>query len=141
MKRLLIPLIGAGLWMSSAFAAELEVSNVWLRETVPGAPNGAAYLSITNHSDVNVGLVSASTPAARAVEVHETVMRDGMMRMRRVPNLEIAVDTTVELKPGSYHLMLFGLVKPLVAGEQVSLTLQFADGQTLDVTGVVKTID
>ena len=123
-----------------AQAAQVEIANVWLRESIPGSENGAAYFTITNQQAQPIRLVGASTEAARAVEVHEHVMRDGMMRMRRVPALEIAPDATVELKPGSYHLMLFGLKKPLAVGDQIEFTLNFENGATTVIRGDVRAI-
>lgn len=123
-----------------AQAAGVDVSNVWLRETIPGAQNGAAYFTITNQHTEAVRLVGATTAAARVVEVHEHVMRDGMMRMQEVPALEIAPAATVQFKPGGYHLMLFGLKKPLVVGDQVDFTLNFANGDTMLIRGDVRAI-
>ena len=123
-----------------AQAAQVEIANVWLRESIPGSENGAAYFTITNQQAETIRLVGASTEAARAVEVHEHVMRDGMMRMRRVPALEIAHDVTVELKPGSYHLMLFGLKKPLAIGDQIEFILNFENGETTVIRGDVRPI-
>jgi len=58
-----------------AQAVEVDVANVWLRESIPGSENGAAYFTITNQQAEIVRLVGATTDAARAVEVHEHVMR------------------------------------------------------------------
>jgi copper(I)-binding protein len=41
------------------------------------------------------------------------------------------------LVPGGDHLMLEGLVAPLVPGEAVPLTLRFASGGTVEVTAPV----
>lgn len=123
-----------------AQAVEVDIANIWLRESIPGSENGAAYFTITNQQAETVRLVGATTEAARAVEVHEHVMRDGMMRMRRVPALEIAPDATVELKPGSFHLMLFGLKKPLAVGDQVEFILNFDNGDSMTIRGDVRPI-
>lgn len=123
-----------------AQAVEVDIANIWLRESIPGSENGAAYFTITNQQAETVRLVGATTEAARAVEVHEHVMRDGMMRMRRVPSLEIAPDATVELKPGSFHLMLFGLKKPLAVGDQVEFILNFDNGDSMTIRGDVRPI-
>jgi copper(I)-binding protein len=123
-----------------AQAVEVDIANVWLRESIPGSENGAGYFTITNQQADSIRLVGATTDAARAVEVHEHVMRDGMMRMRRVPVLEIAADTTIEFKPGSYHLMMFGLKKPLAIGDQVEFTLNFDNGDTHTIRGEVRPI-
>ena len=44
----------------------------------------------------------------------------------------------VELKPGSYHIMLIGLVRPIKEGESIPLSLNFADRPTVVVDAVVK---
>jgi len=58
---------------------------------------------------------------------------DGVMRMRPIEGgLEIPSGGAVELKPSGMHLMLIGLKRPLVAGENVTVTLIFADGTRLE---------
>ena len=47
------------------------------------------------------------------------------MSMRRVPELRIPAGSQVDLKPGGYHLMLFGLQTSLVDGEAYPLSLLF----------------
>ena len=47
------------------------------------------------------------------------------MSMRRVPGLSIPAGSQVNLKPGGYHLMLFGLKTHLVDGEAHPLSLLF----------------
>jgi hypothetical protein len=43
------------------------------------------------------------------------------------------------LKPGGYHVMLMKLTRPLAAGDEVTLTLDFSDGTTRTLTVPVKT--
>jgi len=76
--------------------------------------------------------VSASTPVAAVVEIHEMKMEGDVMRMRAVPRLELPADRTVELKPGGYHVMLMELKQPLRKGDVVPITLnvQGRDGKT-----------
>ena len=47
---------------------------------------------------------------------------------------------TVELKPGSYHLMFTDLTRPLTAGERVKGTLVFEKAGTVDVEYTVESI-
>jgi len=61
-------------------------------------------------------------------------MEGGVARMRPVKGgLEIKPGETVELKPGSFHVMFVGLKKPLAAGEHVSAKLVFEKAGPLDV--------
>lgn len=50
-------------------------------------------------------------------------MEDGVMKMRAVDALALPAGQPVALKPGSYHVMLMGLQRPIQAGETVPLTL------------------
>ena len=84
-------------------------------------------------------LVSVSSPAADAVELHESMMGDdGSMGMRPIDELAIPAGGSVELKPGGAHLMLIGLKSPLAAGRTVQLRLTFKSGAAVDVTAEVR---
>lgn len=103
---------------------ELFIGHPWTR--VAGANGtGAGYLSIRNNGAVPDRLLGASTPAARAVEMH-TMLQDGeVMRMRPVTEIPVAPGATVTLAPGGLHIMLLGLTAPLALGGDVPLTLRF----------------
>jgi copper(I)-binding protein len=47
------------------------------------------------------------------------------MKMALAGPLEIPVHGTLEMKPGGYHIMLMGLVKPLKKGDEIEITLTF----------------
>jgi copper(I)-binding protein len=61
-------------------------------------------------------------------------MDGGVMKMRP-PNggLEIKPGETVELKPGSFHVMLIDLKAPLTQGEHVKATLVFEKAGAINV--------
>jgi periplasmic copper chaperone A len=60
---------------------------------------------------------------------------NGVMQMRELANgLPIPSGGSVALKPGSYHVMLIGLKKPLAPGETISLTLTFEKAGNISVT-------
>jgi copper(I)-binding protein len=62
-------------------------------------------------------VVSAASPVAEKIELHETIRDGAVMRMREVPRLVVSADAPTVLKPGSYHIMLIGLKRPLNRGE------------------------
>lgn len=101
--------------------------DAWARATPEGAPTGAVFGLLVNLSAEDDTLVSASTDAAEAVELHEVVMGAGdVMQMRPVEGgFAVGAGNYLELKPGGYHIMLIGLKQPLVAGETLDLTLNF----------------
>ena len=107
-----------------ARAGDLAVQQPWTRAAGQGA-TGAGFLSISNRGAAADRLLSATTPAARAVELH-TMLRNGdVMRMRAVEAVEIPPGQTVALRPGGLHMMLVGLSRPLREGETVPVTLRF----------------
>jgi len=89
---------------------DVEVSNAWVRATVPGQPVAGAYLDIRASSRLT--LVGVASPVAQRAEIHEMKEEDGMMKMRAVKAVELPAGTTVSLAPGGLHLMLFGLAGP-----------------------------
>ena len=112
----------AGLCATAAFAADIEVANPWVRGTVAAQKATGAFMQLSSKGGVS--LVGVASPAAKVVEIHEMVMDNNVMKMRPVPRLEVAAGKALELKPGSYHVMLIDLNKPLAKGEIVPITLK-----------------
>jgi copper(I)-binding protein len=120
----------------AARAQSVQVEQPWARATAPHASTAAVYVTITaNMAD---RLIGASTPIATTVQVHDTVMDNGVMRMMPVPGgLQLTTGRKVTLMPGGYHLMLMGVTQQLKPGERFPLTLHFAYEPPLTVTVVV----
>lgn len=122
-------------WGANAQAAEdgIQVSDAIARAMPAVAPTSAVFLTLHNDGDRDRALVGASSSAARNVELHTHTMSDGMMAMRRVPQVDIPAGQSVAFKPGGLHIMLIGLNHALEDGQQIDLTLEFADGQTMQL--------
>ena len=112
----------AGLFSAGVAAADLEVSNPWVRGTVSAQKATGAFMQLSSKGGVS--LVGVGSPAANIVEIHEMVMDNNVMKMRALPRLEVEAGKVLELKPGSYHVMLIDLKKPLAKGEIVPITLR-----------------
>ena len=84
-------------------------------------------------SDQEDRLIGASSDIAKVVEIHQSKMNDGIMSMQEVDGLNLPKGTLVELKPQSYHLMVMGLVKPLIETESYSFTLEFEKAGKVEV--------
>jgi hypothetical protein len=68
-------------------------------------------------------------------------MDQGVMKMRGLKDgLEIKPGATVELKPGSYHLMFLDLTRALAKGDRVKGTLTFEKAGAVEVEYVVEAI-
>lgn len=115
-----------GLWSSImvAHAADLSVSNGWVRALPPTQPNTAAFLTLKNTSQQSITLVSVVSDAAKKSEFHSHKKQaSGMMAMRQEKSISIAAGQEFVFQPGSYHIMLMGLNSPLKAGDTVKLVL------------------
>ena len=112
----------------------IDVVDPWSRATPKGASVAAGYMKITNNGTSADRLISGSSDIAPTFEIHEMSMDNGVAKMRPVKGgLEIKPGETVELKPGSFHLMFTDLKQPLAKGEHVKGTLVFAKAGTIDV--------
>lgn len=122
-------------------AGTLAVTGAFARATTPHAKVAGGYLTIVSQGDAD-RLLSASSPLADKVEIHEMTMNGDVMTMRPQPDgVAIPAGETVELKPGGYHLMLMGLKQPLVEGGTVPVTLNFDKAGKVDVTLQVRAIN
>ena len=115
-------------------AGSLDIADPWSRATPKGASVAAGYMKITNTGAAPDRLINGSSDAAPTFEVHEMTMDNGVAKMRPVKGgLEIKPGETVELKPGSFHVMFVGLKKPLSAGDHIKATLVFEKAGTVNV--------
>jgi copper(I)-binding protein len=134
--------IVGGILLAAATAsqAQVEARAAWVRATVQGQTTAGAYMQLTSRE--RASLVGVETPAAGSVEIHEMRMEGNVMRMRALSRLDLPPGKTVELKPGSYHIMLLSLQRPLKKGEVVPIRLkvEMADKsvRTLEVRAEVR---
>jgi hypothetical protein len=148
----------------SSSAGGVETSGAWARQSMAMADTGAAYLVISNTGSEADYLLDGSTTAAMTIEVHETVdmssampaestgdgmasaspdamasmPTSGMLGMQRIDRLEIPAGGSVELKPGSYHLMLIDLTAELKVGDTIEMTLDFEKAGPVTVSAEVR---
>ncbi|MCK9687752.1 copper chaperone PCu(A)C [Scleromatobacter humisilvae] len=125
---------------TAAANAQVTVDKPWVRSTVAQQTTTAAYLTITSARGGK--LVSASSPVAAAVDVHEMKMDGDLMKMRAVDAVPLPAGQPVEFKPNGLHVMLTGLKAPLKAGDVVPIKLVVEDAkgkrETVDVKAVAR---
>jgi copper(I)-binding protein len=115
-------------------AGAIRIEAPWLRATPGGAKVAGGYLKLTNTGKETDRLVGGSSPVAGGFEVHEMRMDGSMMIMRELPDgLELPPGQSVELKPGSYHIMLVDLKQTLKEGDRIKGTLQFEKAGKVEV--------
>jgi copper(I)-binding protein len=143
----------------------VKVTDAWARNSPMAASAGAAYMVIENIGATADALIGASSTVAKSTEVHETVQMPaesaaasggmstggmespaassgmstgGMLGMQPVDRVEIPAGGTLELKPGSYHIMLIGLNQELKAGDRIEITLKLEKAGEVKVTVEVR---
>jgi len=127
-----------------ASPAGIQVTDAWARPSpagdmaAMGSVNGGAFMTIRNGSNEADILLGAESPAARVVEIHQTVMNGDVMSMVPVPSLEIPTGGEVTLKPGGYHVMLIDLQQALSVGDTIEITLIFQNAGRMEITLEVK---
>ena len=132
--------------VSSAFAHDyklgsLVIDHPWSRATPKGASVAGGYMKITNTGTAPDRLVGGSTDVAKRFEIHEMSMDGGVMKMRELSNgLEIPAGASVELKPGSYHVMLQNLARQLTKGERVKASLTFEKAGKVEIEFTVEAV-
>ena len=136
LKALLISAVGFGLagmaQAQSAKVGSVQVENAYTRSTVPGQMAAGGFMKIENKGAVDQ-LISASSPVAGEVQLHEMAMEGNVMKMRQVKEVVVPAGGAVELKPGGMHLMFINIKAPLTAGETVPVKLKFAKAGEVEV--------
>ena len=133
-------LASAALVLAASAAAQVAVTEPWVRGTVAGQKATGAFMQLKSANDA--ALVGAASPVAKIVEIHQMKMDGGVMKMSAVDRLPLPAGKPVDLKPGGYHVMLMDLTQQLKEGQNVPVTLTIEDKAgtktTVEVTAVVK---
>jgi periplasmic copper chaperone A len=159
---------GANSGPTASPGAGVTVTGAWVRNSPAVAGAVAGYFVVSNGGAAADSLLSASTPIAKTVQLHKTVVigsaapsassagmggvgsampsaassagtgSGGMMGMVPVDRVDIPAGGSVEFKPGSYHLMIMELTGTLTVGQTVDLTLVFEKAGTITVKAEVR---
>ena len=140
-KTLLAAAVVCGLVAPLALAGDaVSITDPYARAVPPGQPNSAVFMQISNDGADDRALLSAASAVSEVVELHTHRMEDGMMKMRRVDQIDLPAGETVTLAPGGLHVMLIGLKQQLQPGDDVPLTLTLDDGSELSLTAPVRQV-
>jgi copper(I)-binding protein len=157
-------LAGCGSTNDETPAAGVTIKDPWARVTAPKQMMGAAYMTISSAAGDKLVKVTVPSTVADHAELHEVVMAGGgsssqmgdahmngsgggstgmsgaagKMTMKQVSSITIPAGGSVSLKPGGYHVMLIDLKKPIVAGDEIDLTLTFEKAGEQKVVAVAK---
>ena len=136
------PAFLAALLSAWSFLAAAEstilIENAWVREAPPTAHMMAAYMTMKNIGNNEAVLVDVESPAFKHVMLHKSEVVDGVARMPHQDEIIIPALGSVELKPGSFHLMMPAPEARLTEGDSVEFVLTFSDGSKIMVEADVR---
>lgn len=119
----------------------VEISDPWVRASEYSDHVGGmtgVFMKIKNNGSETITLVGGSAELAGMVEVHEVVMQDGEMVMQKIEGgISIEPGTTHVLEMGGDHVMLMDLKQAILAGDKVSVTLDFDGAEDVTLTDLV----
>ncbi|MEZ5293899.1 MAG: copper chaperone PCu(A)C [Vicinamibacterales bacterium] len=124
--------------LASAQTPAVTVHDAWVRQPMGGRDMTGAFAVVENTGNAPRSIVAASSDLSDKVELHEMKNENGMMRMSPVKKMDVPAQGRLELKPGSFHVMLFEIKKRPAPGDKVRLTLTLDDGTTVTTEAQVR---
>jgi hypothetical protein len=116
----------------------VTITEPWIRSAPPNAPMLGAFMNLKNNSDKEIKLVKVHAEGFKRIEMHRTINSEGMMMMVKQEYIPIPAHELVELKPGSWHIMMINPDSVPIEGSSVMINLLFDDGSTQMVHAAVK---
>lgn len=129
------------LTMVSSFTQAQEavsIQNPWVRATNAGQNISAGYMTMTSTQDVT--LVNIESDVTESVEIHSMKMENNVMKMRMLDSIPLIAGKPYKLEPGSYHLMMFDLRKPLIDAQVVDFEMTFKNNKGVEFKQKVKAV-
>lgn len=123
--------------ITAAPAATVHVESAWVRAAPPGAMMLAGYMNLRNDGKQPARFEWAQSDVFGMVELHKTLIVNGVSTMRPAGVQIIAAGDTLRIEPGGLHLMLMQPQHALMVGDTVRFRLHFADGSAVDVVAPV----
>lgn len=133
-------LMTLSLGVQAAVNDQIQIKDGFVREVPPNQTISAAFMTIQNNDMSDHKVVSASSPAAKIVELHTHTHENGMMKMRQIPQIDLPAGADAMLKPGGLHIMLIDLTAPLASDKPVPVTIKFEDGSEKTMELPVKSV-
>ena len=115
----------------SSDAPPLVASDVVVNRPMPGMQMSAGYVTLQNNTTEEIVIDRVTSPQFGKIEMHETVIEDGVAKMSALDRVVLPAGATVEFKPGGKHLML---MRPAENLDSVTLEFYSADAVVLSIS-------
>lgn len=121
-------------------ATDLAATQCWGR-LASGNRASALYFNVENKDEKQAAyLVAASSHSFGDVMLHESYEENGMAGMRHLAEVEVAPKSTLEFKPGSYHVMMEKPQDGLKVGDKIDVELSLSNGHKVPMSCIMKPI-
>jgi len=139
MRGVTVLIAACAVLLSLSATADIVAVDGWARATVPGAKEGAGYVTLRNTGTEARNLLRLTTPVCDELSLHlSSVDANGVAHMWPMAKLELRPGEEVKFEPNGRHLMFRGLSSPLVAGKTVAVTFEFEDEKPVTVQLQIK---
>jgi len=119
----------------------LQAENAWVPWAPPGLKVHVAYMTIVNRGATDQMIVSAESTDYERIELHRSVINDGVSTMEAVGEVKVPANGRVEFAPTGLHLMLIGPRRPQTLDGHVQIVLRLSSGEEVDVSAVIRRRD
>ena len=126
------------LWSHELKKNAIEISNPFINKPFAGANSAAGYLIIRNKYDKEFNLLQVSTTLGRAMLHKTTTTEEGVVKMEHIMKVNIPAGDELIMQPGGIHIMIMGISKPLLVGEEIPATLKFNNEIEIDIEFTVQ---
>jgi copper(I)-binding protein len=123
---------------SLTWASSIQVENAWIRAVPKNSKVSAGFMTLKNSTAKDIALTKVVAQISKVVELHTHTHENGVMKMRQVPQIVVAANSTTELKPKSYHVMFIDLTKEISEGDLIEIELSFDNGEQLKLKAPAK---
>lgn len=123
--------------VAAAPACTPVIEKAWIRAAPPGATALAGYAIVRNPCSAPMVITDASSAQFVMGMIHETLIENGVSRMRHVASLSLPAKGELVFAPGGRHLMLMHPKRQLNVGDRVTVNLKLADGRLINADFVV----
>lgn len=135
--------VGAALMtvVPASAGESLQAENAWVPWAPPGLKVHVAYMTIVNRGATDQIIVSAESTDYERIELHRSVIKDGVSTMEAIGEVKVPANGRVEFAPTGLHLMLIGPRRPPALDGHVQIVLRLSSGEEVDVSAVIRRRD
>ena len=113
--------------------SSLTLDDLEIYAPLPGNSVTSGYANIKNNSNEGITIVSINSPNFKLVEIHETIINDGIARMIEIENLFIPRNDAVLLERGGKHFMFFEPTSSISIGQEIKLSIGLSNDSNIDI--------